>query len=789
MRLTALHRKLLREMLRLRGQIATIAVVLACGIVCFVSMRGTYDALANARIGYYDRYRFAHVFARVERAPEELARRIELLPGVETVQTRVVKEVTLPIEGMARPAYGTLLSLPAAQEPLTNALCLRKGRFPVAGRDDELVVLESFAQAHGLEPGMRVPVILNRKQRQMRIVGIALSSEFIYSIRPGAFVDDPRRNAVLWMERTALSSAFQLDGAFNEVSLRLSPGASEQGVRIAVDRLLAPYGGDGAIGRKEQISNRIVMQELDQLHMLSTMVPAVFLGVSAFLVNLVLGRLIRLQRPEIATLKAIGYSNHQVGIHYLGLILIVLLPGAIGGTLGGYVLGRFLLGLYGQTFRFPDLHFRLSAALVGFSVLVSGAAATLGALGAVRHAIKLPPAEAMQPPAPARYRRNLIETLGLGALAGPSGLMILREVLRRPLRTIASSLGIAGAVSLLILGHFGWDSILSYFEGTFQREQRQDLAVVFDRPVEPDVIEQLRHVSGVLTAEGLRAIPIRVRHDHRSRESVLMGVPPGATLRRLVGRGGHAVAIPEDGVILTKTLGEILNLRIGDRVDVETRQGDRRLVHPVVVGFVDEAVGLQAYAQTDAIATLEGDLGAVSSALLKVDPQALEDVEAHLRRSPRIVDVADATSDMQRMLDMNASFINVWTVVSVLLSASVVFGVVYNNARIALAARSRDLASLRVLGLTRGEVSLILLGTQFIEVGIAVPLGLALGLAWSKQFMKAVDQETFRWTVVVAPSTYLLAISVTLLAAAASALWVRRNVDTLDLISVLKARE
>jgi len=787
--ISALNRKLYREAFRLRGQIVTIAIVLASGMVCFISLRGTYGSLAVSQLDYYDRYRFADVFARAERVPEPVAQQLEALPGVAVVETRVAEEVTLPIDGMERPAYGRLLSLPATRPPATNALFLRRGRFPEAGKSDEIVLLDSFAEAHGLAPGSRVPVVVNGKRRSMRVVGVALSPEFVYAIRPGALVDDPKRHAVLWMERSALASAFQLDGAFNDLTLRLAPEASEQAVRVAVDRILARYGGTGSIGRKDQVSNRILAQELDQLGVLSTMVPAIFLGVTAFLVNLVLGRMIRLQRPEIATLKAVGYSNREVGWHYLGLVLLVLVPGSVVGLVGGFALGRVVLGLYGRSFRFPLLEFRMTPGLMFVAVAVSALAALAGALGAVRAAIRLPPAEAMQPPAPARYRRSLLERLGLDALFGPSGMMVVRELTRRPLRTLLSSLGIAGAVSLLILSHFGLDSLLGYFEGTFRREQRQDLAVVFARPVTPGVVGQLARLPGVITAEGIRAVPVRIVHEHRARASVIMGLPADGTLRRLIGRGGTEVTIPADGVVLTKTLGDVLGLRVGDRPEIELREGDRRTVRPVVVGFVDESIGLSIYARAGALAALEGDLGAVSSALLKVDDQAVEAVEAHLRRSPHVIDISDARGDMQRLLDMNTSIMNVWTLISIVLSGGIVFGVVYNNARIGLAARARDLASLRVLGFNIREISGILLASQAIEVVLAVPSGLWLGRAWAEQFMKSVDQETFRWAVVIAPRTYLLSAAVTVLAALVSALWVRRSLDTLDLVSVLKARE
>jgi putative ABC transport system permease protein len=787
--LRALDMKLLRELSRLKGQIATISIVLASGIVCFISLRGTYASLAVAQTAYYDRYRFAHVFAGAERVPETLARRIEELPGVESVQTRVAEDVTVPIDGMARPAYGRLLSLPASGKPATNALYLCQGRLPSAARDDEIVLNESFATAHGLFPGHRVPVVVNGKRRLFRVVGVALSPEFVYSIRPGAMVDDPKRHAVMWIERTVLASAYQLGGAFNEVSLKLAPGASEMATRVALDRLLAPYGGTGSIGRKEQLSNRIVTQELSQLGVLSTMVPAVFLGVTAFLVNLVLGRLIRLQRPEIATLKAVGYSNREVGRHYLGLVFVVLAPGSLLGLAGGFWLGRLVLGLYADLFRFPDLKFDLTPSLVLTAVLVSALAALAGAIGAVRAAIRLPPAEAMQPPAPARYRQSILDRLGLGSVIGTSGTMVIREVARRPLRTLFSSLGIAGAVSLLILSHFGLDSLLSYFEGTFLREQRQDLAVSFARPVAPRVVGELGRLPGVLRAEGIRVVPVRVTHGHRSRDSVMLGLPDQSTLRKLITRGGAEVPVPADGVVLTKTLGDVLGIRIGDRPAFEVRQGDRRTIYPVVVGFVDESIGMSSYLRAGALAALEGDQGAVSSVMLTVDPLRVEAIDADLRRSPQIIDVSDVTEDMQRMLELNQSIMNVWTAISIALSAGIVFGVVYNNARIGLAARSRELASLRVLGFTRAEISGILLGGQAIEVALAVPTGLWLGLLWANQFMKTVDQETYRWAVDIAPATYLLSAVVTLLAAAASALWVRRSLDNLDLVSVLKARE
>ncbi|HET9934355.1 MAG TPA: ABC transporter permease [Polyangiaceae bacterium] len=789
--MSTLERKLYRDLFQLKAQIASISLVFASGIVCLIAMRGCFIAMERAVDEFYERYRFAHVFAHASRVPVSVAPHIEALAGIATVEARIAEDASLPLPGLRQPAYGRIISLPEGRQPSANALHLKRGRTPASGRSDEVVVLEAFANAHGLEPGAEVPIVLNGKQRSMRIVGIALSPEFIYSIRPGALVDDPKRHAVLWMTQSAVTAAFGLSGCFNDVALRLEPGASEAAVRAALDRVLVPYGGTGSFSRRDQVSHRAVTQQLGQLRVLSTTVPVMFLSVAAFLVNVVLGRLIRLQRSAVALLKALGYTNREIARHYAGYVFSIVVPGSGLGLVGGALLGRHMLRLYAEFFRLPSLslEFHVPPALVGYALVASSIAALAGALGAVRSAILLPPAEAMQPASPPRYSRSVFERLGLGVLAGTSGLMVFREIGRRPLRTVFSALGMAGAVSLLVLSRFGFDSLNAYFERTFRREQRQDIVVSFRGPAPPRVVDELARVPGVVSAEGVRAVPIRIRHEHRNRDTVLLGIAPGSTLRVLVSRNGARVPVPPDGIIVEQTLASRLGLRLGDRPELEVHEGERQTLTPVIVGFIDETAGLGVYAQAPFVASLIGDVGAVTSALLTVDPLQLEEVYRRLHRSPWILDVSDTKEEMNQMRDMNTAFINVWTAVSVVLAGGIVFGVVYNNARIGLAARARDLATLRVLGFSRRQISGILLGSEAFEVALALPVGLWLGAALARAFMENIDPEALRWNVVISPSTHFAATTLVLALALGSALWVRRRVDSLVLTDVLKARE
>lgn len=784
----ALQRKLLRELWQLKAQIATIALVLAGGVASFVALRGNYSSLQAAVAAYYADCHFADVFAHLERAPLSVQRRIERLDGVQRVEARLEENIALPIEGMPRPASAVLLSLPTRRPLTINALRVQRGRLPLPDHGDEVVVHDGFAAAHGLELGQALPAVINGKLRHLRVVGTVLSPEFIYAIRPGAMVDDPKHHTVIWMDEDEMASAFELGNAFNSLVLRTSSDAREGEVLSALDRILEPYGGRGSIGRRDQVSNHIVSGELMQLQTLSGMVPGVFLAVVAFLVNLVLSRFIALQRPEIAALKALGYTDAEVRTHYLMLVVVVILPGLLLGAALGTWLGNAVLKLYATVFRVPNLHFDLSWQLLTTAFASSAVAAISGAFFAVRAAVKLAPAEAMRPPAPARYRRSVLEALGAHTLLSTAGMMVARELERRPLRTLLSSLGIAGAVALSILGRFGWDSFVDYFNGTFQLAQRQDLSVVLAKPLSPEVVQAIRTLDGVILAEPQRLVGVRVHNGHRSRDAALIGVEPGSDMRQLVGRKGDVVKLADEGVVMTTALAEILHARVGDRVFVKLREGAQVMARPIVAGLVDEAFGLQLYGSNELLAELAGDAGAVNQVLLRVDPTQTRSVEQRLKRSPYVVDVSDLRGDMVRMMEMNSSFMSIWTLVSVLMASGVIFGVVYNNARIALATRSRELASLRVLGFTRAEVARVLLGALGLEVFVAIPTGLWLGTRWAEAMMRDMDPETYRWAVVVAPSTYALSAAMALLASAASTVWIHRSLERLDLISALKTR-
>lgn len=785
----AINHKLQRELWQMRGQAIAIALVIASGIATYVMSLSTLDSLLLTRDRYYRDYRFAEAFASLKRAPQSLAARIREIPGVARVETRVVASVSLDVEGFPDPVSGLLISVPDFGEPLLNRLYLRQGRMVQPERDDEALVHEAFAQAHGLKAGDTLSAVIKGRRKQLRIVGVALSPEYVYQLAPGSVVPDFKRFGVLWMARTPLASAYDMESAFNDVILTLTPRASLDEVLDRLDTVLDRYGGQGAYGRKDQISHHFLAEELHQLETLATVFPVIFFGVAAFLLNVVVTRLIGQQREEIAALKAFGYSNLDVGLHYVKLVITVVLIGILIGLGGGVWLGRGLSGVYTEFYRFPFLHYELRPAVVAAATLISIAVAVLGTLRSVRAAARLPPAEAMRPEPPAVYRAALIERAGLQRLLSQPTRMIGRHIERSPVKTLLSIVGIAFACGIMMTGRFPRDSFDYMIDLQFRLSQREDLAIAFVEPTSRRALYSLVSLPGVAYGEIYRAVPVRLKFGHRSYRTSIQGVEPGAHLQRLLDVNLEPIAVPPEGVVLTDHLGKILGVHPGDWLTVEVLEGNRPVRRLPVVALAKQYIGVFAYMQRAALNRLMREGNAVSGAHLTVDPLYQSEVYARLKEIPRIATTTIRKQSVTSFQEIQAETVLFFTFVATLLGATIAFGVVYNTARIALAERSRELASLRVLGFTRWEISYILLGELGVITLAAIPPGFLAGNLLCAYLVSQMQTDLYRVPLVLAPSTYAFAAAVVLASACVSAFAVRRKLDQLDLVAVLKTKE
>jgi putative ABC transport system permease protein len=784
-----LRRALVRDLWRLRGQVLAAALVVACGLAAYVTLQGARAALERARDAWYEDGRLGDVFASLRRAPEGLARDIGRIPGVAQVDTRIVADVTLRVPGLAEPATGRMLSLAGPGPAGLNAPLLRAGRLPDGRRDDEVLLSETFARANALHTGDRLGAVLNGRWRELVVVGLALSPEYVYEVAPGTLFPDNRRFGALWMPRAALAAAFDLEGAFNDVSLALEPRTSLPAVLDRLDRLLEPYGGLASHGREDLPSNRFVGDELAEIRTNATIVPSIFVAVAAFLLHTLLMRLVALARGQIGVLKAFGYPNARVGLQFLEFALVVVGLGAALGLGAGALLGHGLVAIYGDYFHFPALDFRLPMPVVAATLGIALVAACTGALSSVARAVRLPPAEAMRPAAPRGYRAGLLERVGATRGVGPAGRMLLRNLARQPWRAGLSVTAIALAVTTVVLGRFAFDAVERLIAIEFGSAARDDITLLLREPRSHAVAHELARLPGVLRVEVFRSVPVRLVAGHRHERVALTGIDADAELRRLVDARARPLALPPRGLVLTRRLGAELGVAPGERVVVELADGTRRKLPVTVAALSDEPLGIGAWMDAAALARLLGEDRTVSGAALAIDRGREQALYAALLRMPAVGGVAIRSAMLASIRDsMNRSFV-LMTVVMTAFAAVLVVGVVYNSARIALSERGHELASLRVLGFTTREVGLLLLGEQALLVVAGLGVGLGAGAAACRALLPLFDRELFRLPFALSDATLAYAVIVTLAAAAGSAALVAWRLGRLDLVAALKARE
>lgn len=784
-----LDKKLRRDLRRHLGSLVAIAVVVACGIAAFVGMRTMVHVLADAQAAYYARSGFPDVFTRVRRAPQSVLPALRDIPGVAQLQARASGEVVVRVPGLAEPATLRIVGLGDVAPTALNRVVVRAGRLPLPEETDAVTVSEGFAEANALAVGDTLGAVIGGAWRRLYVVGIGISAEFVYELRPGDMLPDPKRYGVLWLPDRMAQRTFDLDQAWNELALRLAPRADTSAVIAALDAALRRYGSLGATTRALHPSHQFLESEIDENRTFATVLPAIFLAVAAFLVHLVLSRVVIQQRDQIGTLKAFGVPTAALARHYVLFALAPVALGCVGGVALGTWLAAALSGIYQDFFRFPALSAPVYPRVIAAGIGIGVVAALIGALGALRRVLRLPPAEAMRPEPPARYASGLVERL-LGRHGSPLTRMVARGMTHRPWRTALSSIGIGFGAAVVVVGTFGFDAIERMQHVLFDVSTRADVSVVFGAPRGREVAAELLAMPGVLRVELSRSAAARASHGHRNRQTAVIGVDPDAQLRQVADLEARVLSVPEGGVTLSGALSRVLAAGVGDTVDLEFLDGRGHRTSQPVAAVVEDLTGSAVYVPSHALAGLVGAGEAVTSADLQVDRTLEAALFDRLVRAPGVQAII-ARDRMRESFDatVRQSFHIVLTTL-VLVAAALAAGTTYNAGRVTLSERARDLASLRVLGFTRGEAARILFGELGVLGAIGLPLGIVIGIGFAWATVQSLGRsEMFRMPLVIGPRTIAMGLVVPVIAGALSVWPLRRQLDRLDLIESLKTRE
>ncbi len=787
--MSPLDRKLLRDLWRMRGQAVAIAVVIALGVLMLVMMDGLVNSLEQTKRAYYERYRLADVFAPAKRVPKHILKDVAQVPGVGVVEGRISGGALIDLPGVAVPLRAQAISLPAQRRPRLNDIYLTDGRLLDPTRDDEILMFRGFARKHGLRPGAKLTATMNGARRTFTIVGLAEAPEFLYAVAPGELAPDDARFAVLWMNEEALAAAFDLDGAFNEALVSLSRDAKVPAVLDRIDQLLDAYGGTGAYDRKDHVSNRFISEEIAGLKASSRTVPPLFLAVAAFLLYIVISRMIQAEREQIGLMKAFGYSGLEVALHYGKFVLAIASGGAVLGCLLGILAGRSMVVVYLEYFKFPFLVFQVDPSTFVTGIMASILAASAGGVWVLRGVFALTPAVAMRPPAPPDFSKSITLGATLKAILDQPTRMVIRRLIRQPVRALTAVIGIAAGMALSVAMLSVMASFEDVLEMNFSVIDRSDVTVSFAEPLGGAAIYRLQRMPGVIEVEPYRAVPALLRNGLHSYRGAINGLVTEPRLNRAVNSNMRSIYVRDDGIILAKPLAKILNIRPGQLLTVEVREGRRPVFEMPVAAIAQTLLGAPAYLELDALNRVLKEPDRASGAYLRIDGARSEAVYRQIKDMPIVAGVsrrADVHAAFKRLMDSGAGAVRY---VMAAIAAVITFGIVYNSARIAFAERARDLASLRVIGFTRGEAAFVLLGELAAITILALPLGALIGYFFAQAIAEGFSTDLYQIPATFSPESYGVAALAVLVAAFVSGWLVKRDIDRIDLVSALKTRE
>jgi putative ABC transport system permease protein len=803
---SVLHRKLLRELRDAAGMLSMIVCILAVGICCYVSMSSAHRNLTDAKRRYYAQARMADFSIELKKAPLSELAALGALPGVGEIRPRVQFYATVDLARAVRPLNGLVLSLPDRRQPIINDIVLRTGSYFTDRRQNEVIVNEAFARHHGIVPGQWIHLLLNNRRQELFVVGTAISCEFIYLVGPGTFTPDPEHFGVFYLKRTFAEEVFDFDGAANQVLGRLSvdtqataemhagtktPPPTREALRRA-EMMLEDYGVLGTTPLADQPSNRYVSGEIEQLATFSVILPVIFLAVVVLVLNVLLTRLVENQRTVTGTLKAMGYSDARLFLHFLQIGLVVGLGGGLLGCGLGYWLSYYMVALYRTFYELPELHNEFYPGIHLTGIAIGVVCSAIGCLRGSRAVLRLQPAEAMRAKPPLQGKAILLERIGwLWRRLSSGWRMVLRDLVRTKTRTLAGIFAASMGAAVLVNTFMMAEAVRLLIDFQFRWILRSDFDIAFKDERGREALDEAARLPGVDFAEPLLEVPGTFRNGNHTKKGGITGLARDARLTVPRDSDARRIRVPNEGLAMSRTLADMLRLRRGDEVSFQPTKGLRRTFRVPVREISDSYLGTAVYADIDYLSRLVDEEFALSSVQLSTDgdPRHTEALYRELKRLPALQAV-NSRADMIRNLE-DTVIRSLWVSLGLLImfAGLVFFGSILNSSLVSLAERQREIATLRVLGYGPWQVGNLLLRESLIVTLLGTLLGMPLGYLLSYYSATSYNTEMFRIPITHSWLTWTGALALALIFTLAAHAVVQRSIHRMNWLEALQAKE
>ncbi|MDQ2086240.1 FtsX-like permease family protein [Herbivorax sp. ANBcel31] len=785
-----LHKKMLRDLLKNKVAYLACSVIIAIGLMIFVSMENTYINLNKSMNYFYNEYNFADAFATVESMPLNHLRGITDIPGIEQVSGKLVKDVRVLFSDREDNVYLRLVSVDLEENERLNDIWLMEGTELEKSKRNIWTGIK-FYDANELNYGDDIEVIINGKVTELNVIGKAQSPEHVYVMKDITdFYPSDKEFGVAYIPYDVMETLFDFNGTINEISFKVDSSHSFEDIKSQLESRLKKYNVSNIVERKDQLSNFMLAEEMKQIEKMSSSIPILFLIVAAIILWIMLKRMVEHQRMQIGTLKASGYSSFQILMHYVSYSVVIGIIGGIVGGVFGFIISDVMIMMYQDIYSLPNLESEISVVyfLMGIiiSVIFSSIAGVLGARGV----LKLEPAESMCPPAPVSGKKILLENVNIfwEALT-VQGKMAVRNIFRSKGRSLFTCMGIAFAFSLMA----ALFSFVNMFDviimDTFEYVQKYDMKVTFYplQNVTP-IIRELEAISDVDLAEPMWEVPVTLTNEHRKNDTIILGLKSNSELYHVVDEKKHRVTILEGGIMLAEPLAKKLDAKIGDILDVETPFTQKENLQIGVANIVPQYIGTNGFMILEDLNALLGHRDAGNSVLLRLPQESTGEIKNRLNESKIVTSIEEIDQTREKYAElMEQAFIMLY--VMALMAILTGFAIIYNSGLISFSERERELASLRVMGMSNGEVMEVLSFEQIFLGIVGIVVGIPLTYFYNYLLVESFETDFYNFPMVVKPEVFLYALLGTVLATFFAYLSIRKRVKNLSMVEVLKERE
>ncbi len=792
--MSVLDRKLRRDLWHNKAMLLAVVLIVAVGVGCLSGFLATSKNLQSARSSYYQETFLADFWIDLKKAPTTVLPDLLDIPGVASLRARLVTSVMLDLDGVDRPISGQLLSMPPSQQDVINNVILMSGSYFTPGRRNEVLVNHDFATARNIAPGDTLRMVIHGQRKELHVVGTAISSEFVYLMPPGSIVPEPADYGVFYVKQQLAEDAMGFEGACNSLVGFLTPQA-RQNPQAVLDQLgtaLKPYGVFATTPLAQQASNLALSSELSGLSTMATMMPLIFLSVAALVLNVLMTRLAEQQRSIVGTLKALGYGNAVIRAHFLKVGCIVGLCGGLAGCVLGYFMAAGLTVTYKSFFTFPRLDNLFYPGLMLLSVTIALVFGLLGTLRGVAHVTRLNPAEAMHEQPPTQGGSVFLERLPwFWRNLGFRWQLSLRNLFRNRVRTLVGVFAAAMGTALLVCT-FGMVDSLQYMANfQFDKILLSDFQLTFRQELDQGAVYEMAATPGVVKVEPLLEVACDFLNGHRSKKGRIMGLVRGAQMTVPRDAKGNAVAVPSAGLLMSRRMAAILDVRPGDSLTITPTKGLQQPRTVRVAQIIDSMFGLSVYADYHYLNTLIHESAAVSALQLRTQmtPKQLRGFLKQCKQYPQLAGIGNR--DLQRGL-IQKSFVDKLGGMAyplIFFGAIIFFGSILNASLIGILERKREIATYRVLGYTALEVGNLLLRENILINGAGILLGLPLGWWMLDGMAQQYQNDMYSMPCVIDPQSWIVSVVLAIVFVLLCQCIIQRSISRLNWNEALSMKE